>query len=360
MISRPTDASWLSWPRRVKQLADTPVVVLFGGRSGEREVSLESGRAMAAALAEDQPPASVSPVELNAQGLWIVDGVEREAREALEHLPPEALFVLGLHGSPGEDGRMQAFLELCGRRYTGAGPMASATCMDKRRARQAVVDAGVAVAPGLLVSREDWAARSEAALEHALSLGPGPWFIKPNCGGSSLGVARAKSGAELRAGLETALELELDALVEQGQAGLEVTCAVIGNRFEVPVLLPVVEIVPAQGRFFTYDEKYDPQGATEFCPPEHLTPAAAERVQERALAAYRATGCEGYARVDFIVPEQALGGEGEPVFLELNTLPGFTPRSILPLAAAVTGADFRDLCLELCARALARFERNPL
>ena len=342
-----TDAGWTTWRRRWEELASTPVVVLFGGTSGEREVSLSSGRAVLAALGADTPPAQLQGVEITASGTWLVGDRELRAPEAVAELPDEALYFLGLHGSPGEDGRMQAFLELCGRRYTGSGCLASATCMDKRRAREAAQAVGVKTAPARLVSREAWAGE----VDTLLALGEGPWFVKPNCGGSSVGVTRATDPAGLRAGLAAAFEIEPDALVELAQPGLEVTCGIVGNRGDEPVLLPVVEIVPASSAFFDYEEKYSESGARESCPPEHLSAAAVARVQERALRVYRAAGCEGYARIDFLVD-----GEAEPVFLESNTLPGFTPRSILPQAAAVTGVSFRELCLELCARALARFE----
>jgi len=347
--------SWVTWPARAEVLARQPVVVLFGGTSGERDVSLSSGRAVLEALDGDPRLGELRGVEIVEDGRWDIDGVRLVAPNAVQALPDDALYLLALHGCPGEDGRMQAFLELCERRYTGAGPMASSTCMDKRRAREAVAAAQVRVSPARLVAREPFADDPAPDLAAIVALGPGPWFVKPNCGGSSLGVTRASDEKELRRGLEAALEVEPDALVELGQDGVEVTCGVIGNRGEAPVLLPVVEILPRGGGFFDYSEKYDEDGARELCPPEHLSPEAAARVQARALTAYRATGCEGYARIDFIS-----GGEAEPVFLEANTLPGFTPRSILPRAAEATGVDFADLCLELCARALARFERAPL
>ena len=349
------ESSWVTWPGRADELSALTVAVLYGGSGGEREVSLKSGRAVLDALGGDPRLGGVHPIEVAADGRWNLDGVVLSAANAVQTLPDDTLLFLGLHGSPGEDGRMQAFLELCGHRYTGSGPMASATCMDKRRAREAVAARAVRVAPGHLVRQEAFQEDCEGELAAVQGLGDGPWFVKPNCGGSSVGVTCAADREALRSGLLRALEVEPDALVEVAQPGIEVTCGVVGNRGEAPVLLPVVEILPKEGRFFDYAEKYDEDGAREVCPPENLSPEAAARVQARALAAYRATGCEGYARIDFIAD-----GEAEPVFLEVNTLPGFTPRSILPQAAAATGVSFADLCLELCARALTRFERSPL
>jgi len=357
---RPRDASWTTWRARRAELARTAVVVLYGGESSEREVSCRSGRALARALAEADPrdgapvPERVIEVEIDAEGRWNVDGLPRSAPEALLALPGEALFVLGLHGGAGEDGRLQGFLEVARRRYTGSGPAASALCMDKRRTREAAAAAGVRVAPGRLVGRDAPIPRATPAL---VDLGGPPWFVKPNRGGSSVGVSRVPAAGELGAAIEAVHAGGDDALVEVGQDGLEVTCGVIGEAPGELVLLPVVEIVPKEGRFFDYQEKYSADGAGEHCPPRALCAASAERVQERAAAVYRAAGCAGYARIDFIVPPEGVGGEAEPVLLEVNTLPGFTARSILPQAAAATGVSFRELCLELCARALERFER---
>lgn len=341
------------------RLRATAVVVLHGGTSGEREVSLQSGRAIVAALAEpagspgdDGGPAAVIPVEVSADGRWLVEGRPLEARAALDALPPDALFFLGLHGGAGEDGTLQGFLTVAGRAHTGSGVAASALCMDKHRARLVFQGAGLATAPGVFVERGP--APVAEAVERDLARLPGPpWFVKPNRGGSSVQVTRVAAGAELAPSVQAVLGGGDDALVESAVAGLEVTCGVVGNRRGSLRALPVVEILPNDGRFFDYGEKYSPDGAREVCPPRLLAPAAVERVQERALRAYRAAGCDGYARVDFIVPEGAgTDAGGEPVVLELNTLPGFTARSLLPRAAAAAGQSFRELCLELCALAL--------
>ncbi len=356
-MSRRMESSRSGWIRKrwSSELRATEVVVLHGGRGGEREISLASGKAVIEALEEGGEVGRVLPVEIAADGRWSVDGVLLSAPIAVQALPPRALYFLALHGGAGEDGRMQAFLELSGRRYTGSGPLASGTAMDKRRAREAAGGAGLRTAPARLVAREFFEEDPERELAAIAALGKAPWFIKPNRGGSSVGVSRAADPAQLRSGLVAAFEVGHDALVECAQEGLEVTAGVIGNRGEAPLLLPVVEILPVEGEFFDYQEKYAEGGARELCPPEHLSPQAAARVQARALAIYRAVGCEGYARIDFIAPD-----DQEPVFLEVNTLPGLSPRSILPQAAAVAGADFPALVAEICARALARFAQDDL
>jgi len=228
--------------------------------------------------------------------------------------------------------------------------------MDKRRARQAVEAVGLVVAAGRFVSREEWAQRPDGVLTALHALGAGPWFVKPNVGGSSVNLVRIEQGHELAGAVEGVLAGGEDVLVEAGQEGLEVTAGIVGNRGQEPVLLPIIEILPGESAFFDYREKYSEDGAREVCPPQQLSQPSAARIQERALSAYRALGCEGYARIDFIVPGAGVTGDVEPVFLEANTLPGFTARSLLPLAAAATGVDFRGLCLELCVRALQRFD----
>ncbi|TDJ69176.1 MAG: D-alanine--D-alanine ligase [Planctomycetota bacterium] len=345
-------AHWTGWeaPGPAAALARTSVVVLYGGTSAEREVSIRSGRAVAAALASEPPPASVTSVEISSAGRWIVAGEAIPPAAALERLPADALFFLGLHGGEGEDGRVQAFLELAGRRFTGSPHLPSARCMDKHLARLLFAHAGLRVAPGQLVKPADWRAQGRRGLEEFARAG-GPWYVKPRCGGSSVATFRVAEPAGLAAAVERVFATGDDALVERSIQGLEVTCAVFGNRGTPPTSLPVVEITPREGRFFDYTEKYAEGGAVEVCPPEQLPPELADRVEQAARTAYLAADCEGYARVDFIVPDTE---PRTPVVLEANTLPGLTARSLLPLAAGATGVSFREMCLEICSLALAR------
>ena len=348
-LRRPEDASWTTWRAR-RELPDTPVVVLHGGTSSEREVSLASGTAILdalRALPEGEGPGSIRAVEILEEGTWEVGGKPLAPHEAVSSLEPGSLFLLALHGGAGEDGRIQAFLEVCGRRYTGSGPSASAVCMDKRRTREAARAVGVRVAPGRLAT---------PGAGPLYRPGENCWFVKPNRGGSSVGVERVTDPDELQAAVERVQRTGDEALVEVEQPGLEVTSGIIGNSADELVALPVVEVVPKKGRFFDYEEKYTDDGAEEICPPAQLSEASWNRVQEHAARLYRAAGCEGYARVDFIVPPGGITGDEEPILLEVNTLPGFTPRSILPQAAGVTGVSYSELCLEVCARAISRFQ----
>lgn len=359
-------ASWETWSQvdvRAR-LNRASIAVLMGGESEEREVSLTSGRAISSALRDLTGPAydvtpAVFDVEIDQAGCWVLDGAALEPHQAIQSLPEETVFLLALHGGAGEDGTVQRLLSHAERRYTGAGPECSALCMDKHRSREAAASAGVAVAPGALVSRARWTEDRAGALAAALAV-PGPTrFVKHTSAGSSFGVHRCTTGEEVENACEAIASSGADILIEAEVTGLETTVGVMGDRTEA-VALPVAEIVPAPGSFFDHEQKYsDQNGAEEFCPPRHLSLGLAARLQQRALTAWAAFGGERYGRVDFIVPatREADGSfeidpAAEPVMLEANTLPGFTPRSLLPLAASADGVGFRELCLELVARAL--------
>ncbi|MFN0245091.1 MAG: D-alanine--D-alanine ligase [Planctomycetota bacterium] len=361
---------------RAELLGGSTVVVLMGGRSTEREVSLVSGRAVADALSVVPPdserpgPERVIAVEIDRAGRWLVEGEHLEPAAALARLPANAIFFLGLHGSPGEDGSMQGFLETAGRAYTGSGVLASALCINKHATRLVLAAAGVRVARGMQIDAKRWREERGAALAQLDELvegdrhGAGGWSVKPNCGGSSISTFLVSKRDELAVAIDAVLATGDRALVEAWVRGTEVTCGVLGNGDGEQRALPPVEIVPKDDRFFDYEQKYSAQGADEFCPPRSLAPELVERVQALAVRAHRAAGCDGYSRTDFIVPDPGDGlparGAGgtdrdrEPVALEINTLPGMTQRSLLPKAAAVEGLSLRELCLEILGLALAR------
>ncbi|MDP6740487.1 MAG: hypothetical protein QF404_10815 [Planctomycetota bacterium] len=349
-------SGWLLWPQLAESLAQTSVVVLAGGTSDEREVSLRSGEAMLSALRNldenqqlAQPP-EIQWVEIDPDGQWVLEGNALGASSALELIPPDVLYLIALHGGEGEDGRLQRTLARRDLMFTGSDSESSALCMDKARARICAQAAGLSCAPGLLASHRAWSEDPEQILNRVFDLGPGPWFVKPNCGGSSLGIARTDGAGELRDAIETTLHLGQEALVEREIVGLEVSDGVLGGTSATGlVALPLCEILPDKGRYFDYHQKYDGSGANELCPPQHTPPEQAAEVEAMSRTAFKALGCEGYARIDFILPEVG----GAPVFLEANTLPGMTERSLLPLAAQVKGADMGSLCLEILAQGLA-------
>ena len=331
-------------------LETASVVVLSGGPSSERDVSLDSGRAIAAALDGGGMPRSVRSVEIDVDGRWVLEGTPVPAAHALARLEDVDVFFLGLHGAYGEDGTLQGLLEATGHRYTGSGVGASAVCMDKQALRLLAADAGLRVAPGLAFSAFEWRAGRAGILARIHGAVGERAVVKPRSGGSSVGTAVVQAAeAQLMEAVEAALAEDGACLVEAFVPGVEVSCGVLGNADEALRSLPPIEIQPAEGRFFDYQQKYDPEGAREVCPAERLSDAQDREVRAGAVAAHRLAGCDGYSRADFIVP-----AEGPPVLLEVNTLPGMTPRSLLPQEAAAAGLGFRDLCLEIVARALAR------
>jgi D-alanine-D-alanine ligase len=328
----------------------------MGGRSSEREVSLVSGRSVLAALArptdaaDRRGPARAIAVEILPDGRWRAGPQSWSPAEALGALEMVDLFFTALHGGEGENGAVQGLLTCCDRAFTGSGVIASGVCMDKVFARDLVAARGLRVAAGLVVSKEHWT-RSASSVRPVLArLSRSGWVVKPRRGGSSVGCSVVRTIEDLADALVQAFSWEEEALVEALVEGVEVTCGILEEPGGEPVALPPVEIRPRSGDFFDYREKYSPDGALELCPCESLSSSAVERVQAAALEAHRALGCEGYSRSDFLVPS----GESEPVFLETNTLPGLTPRSLLPKAAAASGIDYRTLCLSICASGLRR------
>lgn len=338
---------------RQTSLTDATVVVLAGGASGERSVSLASGSAVAAALrdvADGRGPARVLEVEIATHGAWIVEGVELAPEIALQRIARDAVFFLALHGGAGEDGTIQGLLASTGRAHTGSGVASSALCMCKSWARAVLSQAGITVAPGRTVDAAQWSADSDGVLASVRALSRTGWVVKPDRGGSSVTTFVLDDAERLRSSIESVLATGDRALVEARIRGVECTVAVLGNRGSPLRALMPVEIRTKPGRFFDFEEKYSASGASEFCPPEAIDVAMCRRLEAIGLRAHDAADCEGYSRTDCIVPADG----GEPIVLEINTLPGMTARSLLPLAANHGGLAFRALCLHLVALAAER------
>jgi D-alanine-D-alanine ligase len=290
------------------------VAVLMGGWSAEREVSLRSGKHCADAL------------ETQGYKVTRVD-VQRDVAEVLARLKPDVAFNV-LHGRPGEDGTMQGILEILRIPYTHSGVLASALAMDKPIAKQVMAAAGIPVPEGRVISRKD------AAKKHALSR---PYVLKPVAEGSSVGVFIVTEGhahppQELTRP-DWAFGEEL--LAEKFVAGLELTCAVMGER-----ALGVIEIEPAT-RFYDYEAKYAPGGSRHIL-PARIPAEIYERVRKLSLEAHRALGCRGVTRADFRFDNRS-GKTGELVCLEVNTQPGMTETSLVPEMAAHEGMPFAAL-----------------
>ena len=345
------------------------VAVLMGGPSRERGVSLASGAAVAAALARRGH--DVLPVTIAQDGRWELPpasvrelpgvrdpadpgrGLAQSPAGAVVRLrdgdgaPVDAVFV-ALHGSYGEDGTVQGFLQTIAIPFTGSGVAASAFAMDKERTKEVLSHHGLRTSPWASTDREEWARDERGALDRIVSATGFPAVVKPPCDGSSFGVSLAKDRDELRAAITAGLAgTDARVLVERRVAGTEVTCPVLGNRGGVLRALPLVEIVPKGREFFDYEAKYEGK-SDEIC-PARVTDAVAERVRAAAITAHRVLGCDGISRSDFIVE-----ADGTPVYLETNTVPGMTQASLCPLSARHAGMSFEDLCEELLRLAVAR------
>lgn len=290
------------------------VVVLKGGISKEREVSLRSGSAVEDALARRGHTVS----SLDPQDFSFV--------QKLEALKPDAVFI-ALHGRYGEDGAVQGVLEWMGIPYTGSSVAASALCFDKRATKDVVGTHGV-VTPDYEVYTpldifSDWKKKS------ALTL---PVVVKPNTEGSSIGISRVTEAAQLEPALKEALRYDPLVLVETLIVGREVTVGVLEGQALTPV-----EVVPKSG-FYDYQSKYT-KGMTDYLVPARITPVQTALVQGVSEKIFRLLGLSGAVRADFIVTD-----EGVAHLLEVNTIPGMTETSLLPKAAAYEGMGFDELC----------------
>jgi len=333
------------------------VVLLSGGVSGEREVSLATGRGVHAAFeqlrAEPSPlrVSDVRSVEVGRDGRWLVGGESLDAPRAIERLGDVDVYFLCLHGGAGEDGTIQGLLASSGRRHTGSGVRASALCMDKLALRGLARENGLRVAPGARVDAPRWAGQRLVERARLVSLSRSGWVVKPRCGGSSVDTGIVHDLAGLEGAIERVLANGDDALVEARVVGVELSCGVLEDEQGEPGALTPIEIQPRDGRFFDYEQKYAADGAREVCPPVSVDPRTLGRVRTLAARIHRLAGCAGYSRSDFIVPRLG-GGFGEPVLLEVNTLPGLTERSLLPQEAAVDGINYANLCLRILAAAV--------
>jgi len=287
-------------------MSDKPhrLVVLKGGPSAEREVSLRSGAAAAEALRE--AGYEVREVVVDDAGFIVPDGTD--------------LAFLALHGTFGEDGQVQEILNARGVPYTGASVEVSRIAFDKEKTKEKLRRHGVPTPEGQLVRRLE-----EITL-------PLPVFIKPNAQGSSVGTHPATTRAELASALADALKFDTAVLVERFIRGRELTVGVLGDQ-----VLPIVEIHPLDG-FYDYTNKYT-KGRTEYFCPARLLEETSSLIQGYALKAHRAIGDPVYCRIDFLLEEDL-----SPSCLEINTIPGMTATSLLPKAAAAVGITFPQLC----------------
>jgi D-alanine-D-alanine ligase len=343
------------------------VAVLMGGRSAEREISLKTGRGMAQALRNLRH--DVTSVDA-ADGSELPAGdEERGARPAkrVAALPQATMLgiatspavreaevvVIALHGQLGEDGKVQALLELLDKPYTGSGVMASAVAMNKAVSKRLFEHAGVPTPPWALAEVGGLIAgmlRGGATPSAVQKLGL-PLVVKPNEEGSTVGLTVVRDAGQVPDAFHLAARSGHEVLFEEYIGGRELTVALLGEQ-----PLPIVEIRPKSG-FYDYEAKYTPGRTEYFCPAE-LPQETAERVRQLAVVAGRALDCRGVARVDFRLDE-----DDRPWCLEVNTIPGMTPTSLVPMAAKAQGMSYDQIVSRMLELALAdhrRREREPV
>ena len=303
------------------------VAVLMGGRSGEREVSLMSGQGVLAALrARGVDAHAFDPSERP------MDDLRREGF---------ARCFIALHGRFGEDGTVQGALELLGIPYTGAGVMASAIAIDKVMTKRVWLAEGLSTPQYRLLRRNGYTQRDVVGVPDALGL---PVIVKPAREGSSLGVTKAAGYSEMKDAVDLAAGLDADVLCEQFISGDEVTCPVVGAGDNARAL-PVIRIVAPDGNY-DYQHKYFTDD-TQYLVPCGLPDGEEAAIQALAVKAYRVLGCRGWGRIDVMID----AATRQPYLLEINTSPGMTGHSLVPMAARAAGISYEDLCLQLLADA---------
>ncbi|MBC5765496.1 D-alanine--D-alanine ligase [Ramlibacter albus] len=315
----------MSGPVDVKSFGK--VAVLMGGQSAEREVSLMSGAGVLKALqskgvdAHAFDPAERDLVELKRKGF-------------------KRCFI-ALHGRFGEDGTVQGALELLGIPYTGSGVMASAIAIDKTMTKRVWVAEGIPTPKYQLLRRGLFTREQVIQVPDELGL---PVIVKPAREGSSIGVTKAQGYSEMQDAVTKAAELDADILCEQFVSGDEVTCPVLGTG-DTARALPVIRIVAPEGNY-DYQNKYFTDD-TKYLVPCGLPEGEEAAIQEIVLKAYKVLGCRGWGRIDVMID----GKTRKPYLLEINTSPGMTGHSLVPMSARAAGISYEDLCLMLLADA---------
>lgn len=351
------------------------IVVLAGGISTEREVSLVTGKGVCDALRKNGHKAVLLDVFFgyNEEGASLecifekesllsdevcgIDVTDPDIEEVKKLRKGDSSGLLGpnvlnicrmadivfmaLHGADGENGRLQAAFDILGIKYTGSGSFGSSLAMDKFISKKILKDGGIPVPYGFLITKKE----IKEGLDGSKMLQDSmfPCVVKPCCGGSSVGVSIAKNREEYMQALDTALKYEDEVLVEEYIKGRELSAGVVDG-----MAYPVIEIIPKQG-FYDYKTKYQPGMADDVCPAD-INGSLCNNIQEYAKKVYHMLKLEAYARVDFI-----LDANGGIYCLEANTLPGMTPTSLLPQEAGAINISYRELCEKIVKASLEKY-----
>ena len=347
------------------------LALIFGGRSGEHEISVMSARSVLQAIDTDKY--QVWQIGITREGHWLtgentLQAFENKSCESLKQvvlmqidektvlhqlvdgnlqkISAIDVFFPILHGTYGEDGTIQGYFEMLDVAYVGAGLLSSSVGMDKGICKDLVANLGVPVLEYKIFNRQKIEVDLEATALEAEKIAPYPLFVKPANLGSSVGISKAKNRQELIKGLEIAAKYDRRVLVERGINAREIEVSVLGNTN--PIVSTPGEIIPGD-EFYSYDDKYIDGIARTFVPAD-LSDAMTQRVQEIALQVYQGIDCAGMARVDFLIDKQT----EEIFFSEINTIPGFTPISMFPKLLAHGGITYPELIDRLIALALER------
>ena len=335
------------------------VVVLAGGISTEREVSIVTGTMVCKALLErghnailldvyygiDDSDIFTKPYEIESEIHKIKSYTEVDKELGSTFFGPNVLELckeadmvfMALHGENGENGKVQAAFDLMGIKYTGTGYLGSALAMDKGLAKQLFVMNQIPTPFGIVLHRDS---KYLSASEYGLQL---PCVVKPCCGGSSIGVSIVHTEDEFQLALKDAFSYEVEVVVEQFIQGREFSIGVIDNE-----ALPIIEISPKEG-FYDYKNKYEKGKTDEYCPAD-LSKELTKKMQDIAIEVHKILKLETYSRIDFLLDHQQ-----NMYCLEANTLPGMTPTSLLPQEAEVIGLSFGDLCERLIDVSLSKY-----
>lgn len=311
------------------------VAVLMGGQSAERDISLMSGQGVLTALLS-------RGVDAHA-----FDPAQRPMCE-LKTDRFDRCFI-ALHGRFGEDGTVQGALELMGIPYTGSGVMASSMAIDKVMTKRVLVAVGVPMPQHVLLRRGAYTAQDVQQALVQLGL---PLIVKPSREGSSLGLTKVMDASHMAAAVEQAAQLDADILCEQFIDGDEVTCPVLGTGSQA-YALPLIRIAAVDGNY-DYQNKYFTD-TTQYLVPCGLPQGEEKAIQELVLQTYRTLNCRGWARADVMIDKQTR----KPFLLEVNTSPGMTGHSLVPMSARAVGLSYEDLCLEILNSAALDYETTP-
>ena len=341
------------------------IIVLAGGNSTEREVSIASGQGVCKALRERNHKAVLLDPYFGAsqkeENLFPTEYDVDKAADAMREMSskleetmktrkgffgPNVLEIckeadivfLALHGANGEDGKVQSVLDLMGIKYTGSGPLSSGMAMDKGITKMVFEAKGVPTPKGIMLEKGKC---SSQLADYGMGF---PVIVKPCCGGSSVGVCIANNQTEYQAALLEAFSYENEVVVEQFITGREFSVAVVDGK-----AYPVIEIAPLQG-FYDYKNKYQAGSCVETCPAD-LSSALTKEMQKYAEMGYKALNLQAYARLDFLMDD-----EGNMYCLEANTLPGMTPTSLIPQEAKAIGMDYPQLCEKLIEVSLKKYQ----